>query len=90
VVIEQRRLVKQEYRYQFVRNEEAGFRYDNAPTSQTRSTHPHHKHVGAKILPALDPEFGQALDEAVALLIEGTGHVKRGGKRRRQRTSKKS
>ena len=90
VVIEQRRLVKQEYRYQFVRNEEAVFRYDNAPHHKHISTHPHHKHVGAKILPALEPEFSQALDEAVALLIEGAGHVKRGSKRRRQRTSKKS
>src|SRR5262245_37055706 len=35
VVIEQRRLVKQEYRYQFVRNEEAVFRYDNAPITNT-------------------------------------------------------
>src|SRR5215468_1645011 len=34
VVIEQRRLVKQEYRYQFVRNEEAVFRYDNACLSR--------------------------------------------------------
>ena len=30
VVIEQRRPVKQEYRYQFVQGEEAVFRYDNA------------------------------------------------------------
>src|SRR5215475_3936509 len=54
VVIEQRRLVKHEYRYQFVRREEAVFRYDNAPHHKHISTHPHHKHVGAKILPALD------------------------------------
>jgi hypothetical protein len=90
VVIEQRRLVKQEYRYQFVRNEEAVFRYDNAPHHTHISTHPHHKHVGAKILPALEPEFSQVLNEAVALLIEDTGHVKRSGRKRRQRTSKKS
>lgn len=45
MVIEQRRLVKQEYRYQFVRNEEAGFRYDNAPHHKHVSTHPHHKHA---------------------------------------------
>jgi len=90
VVIEQRRLVKQEYRYQFVRNEEAVFRYDNAPHHTHISTHPHHKHVRAKILPALEPEFSQVLNEAVALLIEDTGHVKRSGKKRRQRTSKKN
>jgi hypothetical protein len=81
VVIEQRRLVKQEYRYQFVRNEEAVFRYDNAPHHTHISTHPHHKHVGAKILPALEPEFSHVLDEAVALFVEDTGYVKRGGKK---------
>jgi hypothetical protein len=64
--------------------------YDNAPHHTHISTHPHHKHVGAKILPALEPEFSQVLNEGVALLIEDTGHVKRSGKKRRQRTSKKS
>ncbi|MBO0857867.1 MAG: hypothetical protein J2P21_05310 [Chloracidobacterium sp.] len=90
VAIEKRRLVKKEYRYQFVRSDAAVFRYDNASHHKHISTHPHHKHVGAKILPALEPEFSQVLDEAVALLTEDTGHVKRSGKKRRQRTSKKS
>src|SRR5262249_3994379 len=90
VVIEQRRPVKQEYRYQFVQREAEVFRYDNAPHHKHITTHPHHKHVGAKVLPALEPEFSHALDEAAALVSEATSHVKRGGKKRRQRTSGKS
>ena len=90
VVIEQRRPVKQEYRYQFVQREAAVFSYDNAPHHKNITTHPHHKHVGAKILSALEPEFSHALDEAVALVSVGTSQVKRGGKKRRQRTSGES
>ena len=83
VIIEKRQPTKQEYRYQFVQNGVAVFRYDNAPHHEHVSTHPHHKHVGAKILPAIELEFGQALDEAVALLREGTAAP--AGKKRRQR-----
>ena len=60
VVIELRRLVKQEYRYQFVRNEEAVFRYDNAPHHTHISTHPHHKHVG--ITNTSEPKFYRRLN----------------------------
>lgn len=49
-----------------------------------------YKHVGAKILPALEPEFSQALDEAVALLSEEISRIERRGKKRRQQKSKKS
>jgi len=90
VVIEQRRPVKQEYRYQFVQREAAVFRYDNAPHHKHITTHPDHKHVGAEILPAIEPEFSHVLDEAVALLSEETSRPGRGGKKRRQRTSRKS
>jgi hypothetical protein len=83
VVIEQRHLVKQEYRYQFVQSGVAIFRYDNAPHHPHITTHPHHKHVGAKILPATEPEFSQVLDEAVALLSEETAAAKPASKKRR-------
>ncbi len=70
IIIVKSRIVKLEYRYQFVRGDETIFRYDNAPHHEQVSTHPHHKHVGAKILPAIEPEFRQVLDEVAALLLE--------------------
>ena len=90
VVIEQRRPVKQAYRYQFIQREEASFRYDNAPHHEHVATHPHHKHVGAKILPAIEPEFRQALDEAAQLVKEASSSADSLGKKRRQRKPSKS
>ena len=90
VVLEKRHPTKQEYRYQFVQGGVAIFRYDNASHHEQIATHPHHKHVGAKVLPAFEPEFQQVLDEALALLsgeASDTGHA---GKKRRQRRPRKS
>lgn len=86
VVMEQSRPVKQKYRYQFVQREAAVFRYDNAPHHEHLATHPHHKHVGAEILPAIEPEFRQALDEAMKLVDE---EASASGKKRRPRKSGK-
>jgi hypothetical protein len=86
VTIENGRPVKSKYRYQFVQNEVALFRYDNAPHHEHIATHPHHKHVGKKILPAIEPEFRQVLDEALQL-VEGKGQAA-GQKRRPRRTRK--
>ena len=69
----------------------AVFRYDNAPHHRNIMTFPHHKHAGAKILPANEPDFSQVLDEAVALLNKETNQSEpirdaggsRGKKRRR-------
>ena len=91
VVIENRRPVKKEYRYPFVSRGVAVFRYDNAPHHRNVVTFPHHKHAGAKILPANEPDFRQDLGEAVALLnkeinqsesVKDAGEI-RGKKRRR-------
>lgn len=90
VVLEKRRPTKQEYRYQFVQDGVAVFRYDNAPHHEHIATHPHHKHAGAKILPALEPELRQVLDEAVALLSGEIGNAGQSGKKRRQRRPRKS
>jgi len=97
VVIEQRRPVKKEYRYQFVSRGTAVFRYDNAPHHPNLATFPHHKHVGTKILPADEPEFDQALDEALTLVIEETNQSesvgdagRKAGKQRRRRTPRKT
>lgn len=84
VVIEQRRAVKREYRYQFVRRGRAVFRYDNAPHHPHVSTFPHHKHVGSKILPAAEPDFRQALDEAVSLVADDADQPQAATKRRQQ------
>lgn len=93
VVIEQGRPVKKEYRYQFVRRGTAVFRYDNAPHHPQIETFPHHKHVGAKILPVAEPEFSQALDEAVALTMEEAESIRDAGRKagkKRRRTPRKS
>jgi len=93
VVIDQSRSVKKEYRYQFVRHGRAVFRYDNAPHHPQIATFPHHKHVGAKILPAAEPEFSQALDEAVALTMEEAESIRDAGRKagkKRRRAPRKS
>jgi hypothetical protein len=72
IVIEQSRPVKREYRYQFVSQSQTLFRYDNAPHHPQIVTFPHHKHIGAKIMPALEPEFSQVLAEALSLVQEVT------------------
>ena len=87
VIIEKGRAVKITYRYQFVRDEVAVFRYDNAPHHEHVTTHPHHKHAGSKILPAIEPEFRRVLDEAAALLREAVNQT---GKQRRPRKPRKS
>jgi len=96
VVVEQRRLVKKEYRYHLVSGGATVFRYDNAPHHPQISTFPHHKHVGAKILPAVEPDFSRVLDEAVAFITEVVsqlesvkGTSKKADKKRR-RISRKS
>ncbi len=89
VIIEQRRPVKQFYRYQYVRGEEAILRYDNAPHHQGLSNFPHHKHTGRSILPVLEPTLKQVLDEVTDLLSGSDGGVSATPKRRRQSRTKK-
>ncbi len=87
IVIEQRRPIKQEYRYQFVQDDVAVFRYDNAPHHEHIATHPHHKHVGIKILPSIEPELRQVLDEA-GKLVKPTSRSLASKKRRQQKPKK--
>lgn len=86
VVIEKSRLVKSRYRYQFVRGDETVFRYDNAPHHDHVSTHPHHKHVGNEILPAIEPGLGQVLGEVSSLLLEGTNQPAKKQRSRKPRS----
>lgn len=90
ITLKDGRPVKLKYRYQFVYRGVTVFRYDNAQHHPHITTHPHHKHVGATILPAFEPEFRQVLDEAVALLSEATSNSGHKGKKRRQRRPGKS
>lgn len=64
------RPVKQLYRYQYVRGDEAVFRYDNAAHHPDLPNFPHHKHVGEERLSATEPTLSQVLEEAAALMGE--------------------
>jgi hypothetical protein len=49
------------------------------------STFPHNKHVGNKMLPAIEPTLKQVLDEVNELLQKGADSPSSQPKRRRQR-----
>jgi hypothetical protein len=78
------RPVKQFYRYQYVRGDEAVFRYDNAAHHPDLSNFPHHKHVGEERLPATEPTLSQVLEEVTALMGEAAKMPSQTPKRRRQ------
>ncbi|MGH9835821.1 MAG: toxin-antitoxin system TumE family protein [Blastocatellia bacterium] len=85
VAIDQPRPVKLSYRYQYIRADEAVFRYDNAKHHPGLSTHPHHKHAGGNIVSAVEPTLSQILDEVAACLRETANVPPTAPKRRRQR-----
>lgn len=72
IVIDRARPIKRQYRYQYVRGESAVFRYDNAPHHPRLPGFPHHKHVGRKTSPALEPTLKQVLQEVSEFLPEET------------------
>ena len=60
-----------DYRYHYMNFEnQMIFRYDNAPHHDELETHPHHKHVGEKIIAHNQPHFTAVMDEAVSLVVE--------------------
>ncbi|NOT59429.1 MAG: hypothetical protein HOP19_04300 [Acidobacteria bacterium] len=69
VVIVNARPVKRAYRYQYVREGKAVFRYDNAPHHPQLPGFPHHKHDGRKLLSSLEPKFEQVLQEVAGWLL---------------------
>lgn len=71
IVIEQSRPQKRDYRYQYVRDQKAVFRYDNAPHHPRLINFPHHKHVGRKTESATEPTLEKVFKE-VSLFIEKT------------------
>jgi hypothetical protein len=85
VLIEKSRPVKRNYRYQYIRQGTAIFRYDNAAHHPHVATFPHHKHVGNKMIPAIEPTLKQVLDEVDELVLEMKDSPPSPHKRRRQR-----
>ena len=57
--------VRINYAYNYLRNEQRVFRYDNAPHHPEIATHPHHKHVGPsdRLTPADQPNLSQVFAE---------------------------
>ena len=57
-------IVKTRYAYHYQdKDDELIFRYDNVPHHPEVKTHPHHKHVGNKILPTQPPDLSEVLRE---------------------------
>jgi len=90
VAIKQPHPVKLSYRYQYVRAGTEIFRYDNAKHHPGLSNYPHHKHIGGKIVSAIEPMLNRVLDEVSALLLETASESPSPPKRRRQRRNPKS
>ncbi|NOT64041.1 MAG: hypothetical protein HOP19_27830 [Acidobacteria bacterium] len=61
---------KKRYVYQYVRDGIAVFRYDNALHHPGLSNFPHHKHVGAQLVSAIEPTLKQVLDEVAGYFTE--------------------
>jgi hypothetical protein len=70
VRIENGRPVKRDYRYQYVQNRAAIFRYDNAPHHPQLPGFPHHKHIGRKTIAATEPTLPEILQEVEELRRE--------------------
>jgi hypothetical protein len=85
VVVSQPHPIKLFYRYQYVRAGESVFRYDNAEHHPGLSNYPHHKHIGGKIVSAIEPTLNQILEEVAACLREAANAPPTPPKRRRQR-----
>lgn len=85
VILEGSRFVKQSYRYQYVRSGKTVFRYDNAEHHPRIPNYPHHKHVGRKIVSAIEPTLAQVLDEVREIMAETSSEPASPPKRRRRR-----
>lgn len=84
IVIEDSRVKKQSYRYQYVQAGKTIFRYDNADHHPNLPNHPHHKHVGQKIISTIEPSLSQVLDEIRDLLKQAEDQTSSRPKRRRR------
>lgn len=84
VTIEKQSPKKLSYRYQFIHQEKTGFRYDNADHHPNLPNHPHHKHVGGRIVSAIEPTLSHVLDEVLDILDQTKNQPTSKPKRRRR------
>lgn len=63
VRIAARNPIKQSYRYEYLREGQTIFRYDNAPHHRRLPNFPHHKHIGRKVISASEPTLKDILNE---------------------------
>jgi len=55
----------QKYSYHYMRSDQTVFRYDNAldPAARHLSSYPHHKHIDEGIIPSVQPDLSNVLQE---------------------------
>jgi hypothetical protein len=68
ILIRSRRPIKLRYSYQYMQGDRTVFRYDNQAHHHHIKTFPHHKHIGRKVVAALEPTLKQVLEEIAALM----------------------
>jgi hypothetical protein len=69
ITLRKNQIVKRRYAYHYqTESGELIFRYDNLPHYPHIETHPHHKHVGAEVLPAQAPDLNDVLREIEQLI----------------------
>jgi len=68
VLVRSHQVTKLRYSYQYMRDDNTVFRYDNAGHHRRVKSFPHHKHVDRKVVAATEPTLKQVLDEIVALM----------------------
>jgi len=90
IIIENARPVKRDYRYQYVCDQRAVFRYDNAPHHPRLPNFPHHKHIGRRTVSAIEPLLKDVLCEIAELLNEASDQSSTLPRRSRQKTGRKA
>lgn len=64
--------IKQSYRYEYLREDQTIFRYDNSPHHRRIPNFPHHKHIGRKVISAREPTLKDVLNEIMDLIGQRT------------------
>lgn len=90
IVIENARPVKRDYRYQYIRNQRAAFRYDNAPHHPRLPNFPHHKHTGRKTVSANEPLLKEVLQEVAEFLSKTPDQPSALPRKSRQKSGRKA
>jgi hypothetical protein len=64
------RPIKESYRYQYIKERKAVFRYDNSRHHRKLPNFPHYKHIGRKVAGATEPTLSQVLKEVAILMVQ--------------------